>query len=125
MPLPARTYQRPKLQIRVGVNLGPSARQGHQRPAQHHRRRINVAARVMEFAEPGQILVSRSYYDVMARLSRLRENCFHYEGAKTHKHVREHRGLRDQLGAEQSGGATVPPYRNTTSAFPSLHIPKF
>jgi len=51
---------------------------------------INVAQRVMSFAEPGQILVSRSYYDVMARLSEDYGKLFHYEGAKTDKHVREH-----------------------------------
>ena len=51
---------------------------------------INVAQRVMSFAEPGQILVSRSYYDVMARLSEDYAKLFHYEGAQTDKHVREH-----------------------------------
>jgi len=44
----------------------------------------------MSFAEPGQILVSRSYYDVMARLSEDYAKLFRYEGAKTDKHVREH-----------------------------------
>src|SRR6185436_2564262 len=30
---------------------------------------INVAQRVMSFARPGQVLVSRSYYEVVSRLS--------------------------------------------------------
>ena len=51
---------------------------------------INVAQRVMSFAKPGEILVSRTYYDVMVRLSEDYAKLFHYEGAKTDKHVREH-----------------------------------
>jgi len=51
---------------------------------------INVAQRVMSFAEPGYILVSRSYYEVLARLSDDYERLFHYGGTHTDKHVREH-----------------------------------
>lgn len=81
----------PRLEIRVGINLGPV------RLVKDINRQlniigdgINVAQRVMSFAEPGQILVSRSYHDVMARLSEDYEKLFQYEGAKTDKHVREH-----------------------------------
>jgi Adenylate and Guanylate cyclase catalytic domain/PEGA domain len=81
----------PRLQIRVGVNLGPVRLvkdiNGNPNIIGDG---INVAQRVMSFAEPGQILVSRSYYDVMARLSEDYAKLFHYEGAKTDKHVREH-----------------------------------
>jgi hypothetical protein len=81
----------PRLQIRVGVNLGP-VRLVKDINGQPNiiGDGINVAQRVMSFAEPGQILVSRSYYDVMARLSEDYAKLFHYEGAKTDKHVREH-----------------------------------
>jgi hypothetical protein len=81
----------PRLQIRVGVNLGP-VRLVKDINGQPNiiGDGINVAQRVMSFAEPGQILVSRSYYDVMARLSEDYGKLFHYEGAKTDKHVREH-----------------------------------
>lgn len=51
---------------------------------------INVAQRVMSFADPGQLLVSRSYYEVIYRLDPHFEKLFHYEGARTDKHVREH-----------------------------------
>lgn len=51
---------------------------------------INVAQRVMSFAEPGYILVSRSYYEVLARLSDDYEHLFQYGGTHTDKHVREH-----------------------------------
>src|SRR5574342_1332875 len=81
----------PRLQIRVGINLGP-VRLVKDINGQPNiiGDGINVAQRVMSFAEPGQILVSRSYYDVMARLSEDYAKLFHYEGAKTDKHVREH-----------------------------------
>jgi class 3 adenylate cyclase len=81
----------PRLQIRVGLNLGP-VRLVKDINGQPNiiGDGINVAQRVMSFAEPGQILVSRSYHDVMARLSEDYAKLFHYEGAKTDKHVREH-----------------------------------
>ncbi len=51
---------------------------------------VKMAQHIMLFAEPGQILVSRSYRDVMVRLSESYADLFHYEGAKTDKNVREH-----------------------------------
>jgi hypothetical protein len=51
---------------------------------------INIAQRVMSFAEPGQVLVSRSYYEVISCLSREYANLFHYEGPRADKNVREH-----------------------------------
>src|SRR5258706_15294642 len=44
----------------------------------------------MSFARPGQIVVSRSYYDVVAKLASEYAKLFHYEGSRTDKHVREH-----------------------------------
>ena len=37
---------------------------------------INVGQRVMSFADPGQLLVSRSFYEVVSRLSDEYENLF-------------------------------------------------
>src|SRR5437899_2368687 len=79
----------------------------------------------MSFAEPGQILVSRSYYDVMARLSEDYAKLFHYEGAKTDKHVREHE-VYAISSAPSNLRRTVPvPAPRPTLRLPSLHIPKF
>ncbi len=80
-----------RLQIRVGVNVGP-VRLVKDINGQPNiiGDGINVAQRIMSFAEPGQILVSRSYYDIITRLSEDYVNLFRYEGAKTDKHVREH-----------------------------------
>jgi hypothetical protein len=51
---------------------------------------INVAQRVMSFSRPGQLLVSRSFYEVVSCLSRDYANLFRHEGSRTDKHVREH-----------------------------------
>jgi hypothetical protein len=51
---------------------------------------INVAQRVMSFARPGQLLVSRSFYEVVSCLSRDYANLFRHEGSRTDKHVRAH-----------------------------------
>src|SRR5258706_212005 len=51
---------------------------------------INVAQRIMSFARPGQIVVSRSYYDVVSNLASEYAKLFSYEGSRTDKHVREH-----------------------------------
>jgi class 3 adenylate cyclase len=85
---PAET---PLLQVRFGINLGP-VRLIKDINGQPNiiGDGINVAQRIMTFADSGQILVSRSYYDIIARLSEDYANLFHYEGARTDKHVREH-----------------------------------
>jgi hypothetical protein len=64
------------LPVRLGVNLGPV--------------RLLKDLRVMGFARPGQLLVSRSFYEVVSRLSRDYEKLFFHEGSRTDKHVRAH-----------------------------------
>jgi hypothetical protein len=44
----------------------------------------------MSFSSPGQILVSRSFYEVVSRMSDEYAQLFQFEGARTDKHVREH-----------------------------------
>ena len=77
--------------VRLGVNLGP-VRLVKDLNGQMNiiGDGINVAQRVMSFAQPGQLLVSRSFYEVVSCLSRDYANLFHHEGARTDKHVREH-----------------------------------
>jgi Adenylate and Guanylate cyclase catalytic domain/PEGA domain len=81
----------PPLLVRIGVNLGP-VRLVKDINGQPNivGDGINVAQRVMGFADPGQILVSRSYYDAVSRLSQEYAGMFHYQGSRTDKHVREH-----------------------------------
>jgi len=81
----------PELLTRTGINLGP-VRLVKDINGQPNiiGDGINVAQRVMSFARPGQVLVSRSYYEVVSRLSDESSRLFSYEGARTDKHVREH-----------------------------------
>src|SRR5918999_504452 len=80
-----------QLSTRMGINLGP-VRLVKDINGQPNiiGDGINVAQRVMTFAQPGQVLVSRSYYEVVSRLSEESAKLFSYEGARTDKHVREH-----------------------------------
>lgn len=77
--------------IRMGVNLGP-VRLVKDLNGQMNiiGDGINVAQRVMSFSRPGQLLVSRSFYEVVSCLSRDYMNLFRHEGSRTDKHVREH-----------------------------------
>lgn len=79
------------LRVRMGVNLGP-VRLVKDINGQPNivGDGINVAQRVMGFANDGQVLVSRSYFDAVSRLSSDYANLFHHEGSRTDKHVREH-----------------------------------
>jgi len=79
------------LSIRIGINLGPvklvkdiNKRQNLIGDG------INVAQRVMSFASPGQVLVSRSYFEVVSCLSQEYAKLFRYQGMRADKHVREH-----------------------------------
>ena len=76
--------------IRTGINLGPIK---IVRDVNGDRTTlgegINCAARIMDFAGPGQIYVSRSFYDVVGCLSQEYAELFSYRGKKADKHVRE------------------------------------
>ena len=81
----------PQMKMRIGINLGPVklVKDINGQP-NIIGDGINVAQRVMSFSEPGQVLVSRSYYEVVSRLSDEYGQLFHFEGSRTDKHVREH-----------------------------------
>ncbi|HSG66092.1 MAG TPA: adenylate/guanylate cyclase domain-containing protein, partial [Gammaproteobacteria bacterium] len=87
--LAERNY--PELAFRIGINLGPVkvVKDINGRP-NIIGDGINVAQRVMSFAEPNQILVSRSYYEVVSCLSEEYLRLFHYQGVRHDKHVRSH-----------------------------------
>jgi len=79
------------LPVRMGVNLGP-VRLVKDINGQTNiiGDGINVAQRVMSFAEPGQLLVSRSFYEVASRLSNDYSNLFCHAGSRADKHIRSH-----------------------------------
>lgn len=89
--LAAGVYMDPPLLVRMGINLGPVrlVKDINNQP-NIVGDGINVAQRVMDFADIGQLLVSRSYYDAVSRISQEYAGMFHYQGSRTDKHVREH-----------------------------------
>lgn len=93
--------------IRLGVHLGPvKLVQDLNGNLNAIGDGINVGQRIMSFADGDQILVSRSYFEVVSRLSEEYCRIFRFEGMRQDKHVREHaiyalipkfnRGLPDQ-----------------------------
>ncbi len=79
------------LRARVGINLGPVKLvrdiNGNLNAIGDG---INVGQRVMSFARDNQVLVSRSFYEVVSCLSDNYVHLFRYEGVRRDKHVREH-----------------------------------
>ena len=107
----------PGAQVRIGINLGPSR---IVRDLNGNRNvigdGINVAQRVMGFAAPNQILVSRSLFEVVSRLSEEYAQLFQYAGLHRDKHVREHE-LYEVHGRSASTAGSNPP-ASAASIFP-------
>lgn len=118
--------------IRMGINLGPLK---VVRDINGHINMIgdgvNDAQRVMDFAEPGQLMVSNSYYDMISCFSRDYSRLFLYEGKRRDKHAREHEvyrfgpsegsellteKLRDRSRARQQFVDTIPGIQYKDSA---------
>ena len=95
----------PDLQVRMGINLGPvKLLKDINNQPNLIGDGINVSQRIMSFAEPGQLLVSRSYYDIVSCLSQEYAKLFQYQGARADKHVREH----DIYAVEHTGLNPIP-----------------
>lgn len=77
--------------LRTGIHLGPIKlmRDLNGRPNVLGDG-INFAQRIMSFAEEGQVLVSRAYFEVVSRLDEGNERLFTYLGVRHDKHVQEH-----------------------------------
>ena len=80
-----------QLSARMGINLGP-VRLVKDINGQPNviGDGINVSQRIMNFAQPGEVLVSHSYYEAVSRLSGESSNLFTYQGSRTDKHIRDH-----------------------------------
>jgi hypothetical protein len=93
--------------VRIGINLGPvkmtKTLTGQLNPLGDG---INNAQRVMSFAEPDQILVSRSFYDMIACLSQGYSPLFTPRGVRRDKHGKEHE-IYELLVAQDVGAATA------------------
>lgn len=80
-----------KLAVRIGINLGPvQIVKDMNNQTNLVGDGINDAQRVMSFAGDQQIFVSRSYHDVVARISQEYARQFVYRGAHKDKHGRPH-----------------------------------
>lgn len=112
--------------LRTGINLGPikvvTDLNGQPNAVGDG---INVAQRIMSFAGENEILVSRSYYEVVARLSEGNERLFRYLGVKKDKHVREHQiyafglagcGAASKAETDSASGTEVPAARPRDNA---------
>jgi class 3 adenylate cyclase len=97
----ARAESTGAISVRLGINLGP-VRLVKDINSQMNiiGDGINVAQRVMTFAQAGQLLVSRSFYEVVSCLSLDYASLFSYVGARTDKHVREHEVYSVGIGTE-------------------------
>ena len=104
------------LPARIGINLGP-VRLVRDLNGQPNiiGDGINVAQRIMGFAQPGQILVSRSYYEVVLHISEGYTKLFNYEGSRTDKHVREHEVYSVGYTSSRSSGIRSPAERAKVS----------
>ena len=81
----------PDLRVRMGINLGPvKIIKDINNQYNLIGDGINIAQRIMSFSDPGQLLVSRSYFDVVSCLSQEYAQLFQYKGARADKHIREH-----------------------------------
>jgi class 3 adenylate cyclase len=114
----------PGVQVRMGINLGPTRLV---RDLNGNRNLIgdgiNVAQRVMSFAAPNQILVSRSFYEVVSRLSEEYSRLFHYAGMHKDKHVREHE-LYEVHGGGGASGLEEEPAAPPAAAAPLAAAPE-
>lgn len=77
---------------------------------------INVAQRVMDFAKPNQVLVSRAYYDVVSRIADDTAGLFRHLGVHADKHGREHEvyAVDPAQGATQKAGGPATGYTRTS-----------
>ena len=105
----------PPLWVRIGINLGPVrlVRDINDQP-NIVGDGINVAQRIMGFARSDQILVSRSYYEAVSRMSQEYADLFYFEGSRTDKHVRDHEVYsvnlpREVAETQQKPGDNVAP----------------
>jgi hypothetical protein len=88
--LAMRSHAR-RLSMRMGINLGPVKLMSDLNDQVNViGDGINVAQRVMNFADPGQLLVSANYKEVVSRLSEQYADLFISQGKREDKHVRSH-----------------------------------
>jgi hypothetical protein len=80
-----------ELPVRMGINLGPVSLMKDLNGLDNViGDGINVAQRIMSFAQSGELLASRVFYDVVSLLSEDYASMFRAEGTRADKHDRSH-----------------------------------
>ena len=119
----------PDLKVRIGIHLGPvkivKDMNGQSNMVGDG---INDAERIMSFAASGQIYISRSYYDIVSRLSAEYASLFQYRGIKNDKHGRQHQVYEAVVEKTELAGLTkdvVQPEEQSESAPFSIQLEPF
>jgi class 3 adenylate cyclase len=104
--------------LRTGIHLGPIklVRDLNGRPNVLGDG-INFAQRIMSFAEDGQVLVSRAYFEVVSRLDEGNDRLFSYLGVRHDKHIQEHQVYAVTVTPSRGARHHVAP--DATAAHPS------
>jgi class 3 adenylate cyclase len=93
--------------VRMGINLGPvKILEDINRQRNAIGDGINAAQRIMSFAKPNQLLVSRAYYEVISCLSDDNPKMFAYFGVHSDKHVRKY-DVYEVLGKQNGEQSAV------------------
>ena len=108
--------------VRIGINLGPLKvavdMNGHPNIVGDG---IVVAERITAFAKPGQIVASRSFHDMVSRLSDEHLAMFRYEGRHADRNAREHEIYL--IGGKGRVEGRPPPPQATAAAKPVERAP--
>ena len=118
----AMREQSGRLALRLGINLGPVKLMSDLNDQVNViGDGINVAQRVMSFAEAGQLLVSSNYQEVVSRVSEQYATLFTRVGRRQDKHVREHEiyAVSDALRITQQPLLDEPQQYQATSHEPA------
>ncbi|MGO8755040.1 MAG: adenylate/guanylate cyclase domain-containing protein [Gallionellaceae bacterium] len=92
----------PDLRVRMGINLGPvNILMDMNGQSNMLGDGINDAQRIMSFAKPDHIYISRSYYDVVSRLSGEYVKWLVYRGVEKDKHGRQYQVYEVTKGWEE------------------------
>ena len=85
---------------------------------------INAAQRIMDFAEPGQIVASRACFDIMSRIANGTAALFRYAGVQEDKHGRIHELhiLQNAARAARETPATLWPQPARRLALPAAVV---
>jgi len=116
----------PELKVRIGIHLGPvnivKDMNGQSNMVGDG---INDAQRIMSFAPPDSIYISRSYYDVVSRLSQKYAELFQYCGVKGDKHGRLHKVYQAIVGKAATIKPTEDPAQFDLPAAASVKLEPF